>query len=267
MTAYWPHSDPIPATVWTFRQPAGTDQATPSCERGCKWARHHIKGTPTEPGCPCDDPNHDGSVLGHTCCRGCAPRPAKHGRLCWPCHRRLQLMLTDAPVVADWLHVHVLRTSTTQRIRQDYELAAGDGFPPIPLDVEIMAQQATVERAVIGWCGTLLQATNMTGPDRLTVSTASAFLLVHLSTIELHDWVVAMFADLAEVQSEAHALAPWRPAMRRMEGIPCPTCSECSLVIFGGEDDVTCLNRDCREMIPPGRYGIWVRMMTEEVSA
>jgi hypothetical protein len=63
---------------------------TKPCIRGCGIRNRHL-------------PDCDGETPSGRPCKGCLPRRAEHGNLCWPCHRRLELMLTDAPVVDRWL--------------------------------------------------------------------------------------------------------------------------------------------------------------------
>ena len=113
--------------------------------------------------------------------------------------------------------------------------------------------------------GELCEEQHLIGPDRRDPESCARFLLTWLSTVERQAWVEALFEELAWLTTDSHAQAPWRPEMRRVSGIPCPGCGQCSLVVFGGESDVTCL--DCREIIPESRYGIWVQIAAEEVSA
>jgi hypothetical protein len=91
------------------------------------------------------------------------------------------------------------------------------------------------------------------------------FLLTWLSRLERQEWIGDWWTALAETMSACHALAPWRPEMRRCYGIACPECEETNLVVFGGDEDVTCLS--CRTMIPPDRYLIWTRILADGVSA
>ena len=63
--------------------------------------------------------------------------------------------------------------------------------------------------------------------------------------------------------SDAHALAPWRPAFTRLSAIPCPVCHQYTLGLFGGEEDVSCTNRTCHGMFPSQRYGMWERMIAD----
>ena len=62
--------------------------------------------------------------------------------------------------------------------------------------------------------------------------------------------------------SEAHALAPWRPTVRRIPRVPCPGCEETNLVIFGGESDITC--QSCGIMMTEDRFAMWERVLAEE---
>lgn len=219
-----------------------------TCVRGCRTPRRH---TDTCPGPPC---------------RGCGPAQAKHGRLCWNCHRRLQLMLTDAPTVVDWLRTHMPH-GTAHPAKNDAEMRRSNDGLPVPLDLGILDLVDTWEQTLTGWVDNLCDATDppLTGPGRHDAHTCARFLLTWLSTAEDQDWTEDLWTELADLTRDSHALAPWRPTMRRVDGVPCPRCDAASLVVFGGEADVTCL--ECRETIPESRYGIWVRIAAEEASA
>ena len=86
--------------------------------------------------------------------------------------------------------------------------------------------------------------------------------------IERMDPIGDWWEELAEHTSNAHALAPWRPAMRRIRRVPCPRCGETNLGIFGGESDITCLS--CRAMMTEDQFELWqtvLRMEADEEDA
>lgn len=197
-------------------------------------------------------------------CRGCEPRRAEYGRLCRPCHRRLELMLTDAPTVVAWLRVHLPR-GTSRPAKNDAELRRATAHPPAPVDFEVLDLEDQWEASLSGWVSELCEENNLTGPDDRSPTGCARFLLTWLSTVEAQTWVEALVEELAWLTTDSHAQAPWRPEMRRVRGVPCPECSQCSLAIFGGESDVSCL--ECRTIIPESRYGIWVQIAAEEASA
>ena len=71
---------------------------TATCARGCTTRNRHTTTCP----------NRDQ-------CRGCLPRSAKHGHLCYPCHARMRQWFQQAATIHAWLGVN---------------LAAGEGSPP-----------------------------------------------------------------------------------------------------------------------------------------
>lgn len=243
------------------RRDAGGWWADPSamtCARGCRRPRWHA------PGCSDGD------------CGGCAARPAEHGVLCDGCHHRLRLMLTghdggpagtdrhpDWPAlprgwggaawVLRWLDDHLDRARRTDsdRIRRT------KGEPPIPLDVAVL-EAAQQLRAVLTASADVIA-------ERLRLSRVHdpvAVLARHLAAVEDSDWAVVVFTELADALSAAHALAPWRPPVRRCDGIACPQCQAPALVVYGGDDVVTCTA--CRSVIPAHRYELWTRMLLAE---
>ncbi len=220
---------------------------TAACARGCTIARQHKS--------ECEHTD-DGK------CRGCLPRRADHGLLCWPCHRRLDLTLHDAPTVDAWLTAN-LGTGEGARVREDYERSATDGAP-VPIKVAVYDQRQVLRDHYAAWTDELCETENLTGPKRHTVATDAPFLHAWLGRIEAWDTIADYWEYLHGEVSIAHALAPWRPALRHCRGIPCPECEETQLVLFGGESDVTCLA--CRTMITPDRYLLWTRIAAGEWS-
>lgn len=214
----------------------------------------------------CLDPHRRRGECGADGCRGCQHAPAKHGRLCRNCHRRLELMLTDAPTVVAWLNAHLTR-GTARPAKNDAEMRRASGDQPIPLDLGVLDLVDTWEQTLTGWVDVLCESTapNLAGPSAHDPRTCARFLLTWLSTVEDQDWTEDCWTELADLTRDSHAVAPWRPTMRRVDGVPCPRCNRHALVVFGGEDDVTCL--ECRETIPPARYNIWTRIAAGEAAS
>ena len=193
----------------------------------------------------------------------CADREAEHGDLCWPCHHRLELMLADLPTVVDWLAVNKAGGSSTAA-KQDWQRPGGDDGAPVPVDLAILDVSEQIAASLAGWVECLVDSTSLTGPpDTGRVSVDAAYLSTHLTAVECAAFVADLWDELSWLTSQAHALAPWRPEVRRLTGVPCPECHEAKLVIYGGDVDVTC--QGCRAMIPEDRYGLWVRIVSDEV--
>lgn len=222
------------------------DPVEGACVRGCHVPRRHLTS--------CSTP----------ACRGCQPRPATHGALCWPCHRRLELMLTDAPALEAWVSVHLPAGSRPKPATQ-VRIRRTKGEPPLPIDLDILDMAEQILASLTGWVGLLVEDTSLTGPTRHDVPALSAYLLVHLGAVECQPWIKDAWEEIAFVTDQAHSLAPWRPELRRCKGIPCPECQAPALAIFGGQDDVQCL--ECRTLIPPERYNLWTRMLADEAAS
>lgn len=195
-------------------------------------------------------------------CRGCLPRRTQVGHLCGPCHRRFELMLTDAPTVHRWLTGNL--GSGQGQAPEDVKISGGGDGDPAPLKVAIFdARQLLADRLAI-WVDHWAEEHNLTTsvPSRHTPEADSAFLLTWLPGICRWDIIGDWWEELADCMREAHALAPWRPTVRRVGSIPCPECGECNLMIFGGETDVTC--GSCGTLIPESRFGLWERIVKDE---
>lgn len=216
-------------------------ETTAACIRGCGMLRRHLTD--------CDGYDSTGRE-----CRGCLPRRAEHGRLCWPCHRRFELMLTDAPVVYRWLSGNLGAGQGAARAKEDFERGKTDGSPA-PIKVMIFDQRQLLADRLTAWADDFADHKGLSGPERHTVEQDVKFLLMWLPGVEKLEWIGDWWEELAETMSDAHALAPWRPTVRRIPRTPCPDCGEVNLLIFGGESDVTC--GSCRTMIPERAFGLW----------
>lgn len=214
-------------------------ETTAACVRGCSMLRHHLSD--------CPDPD----------CRGCLPRRAEHGRFCHACHRRFELMLHDAPTVYRWLSGNL--TSASTGINENGKITGGGDGSPAPLSAGILDVRDLMADGLTEWVDDLCEHFTLSGPGRHTVEADAAFLRTWLSSVERLDWVGDWWEWLAERFRDAHALAPWRPAMRRLPGVPCPGCAETNLAIFGGETDVSCLS--CKILMTEERFELWSRVL------
>jgi hypothetical protein len=216
---------------------------TQACVRGCSLYRRHLDECASET------------------CPGCLPRRAEHGNLCWPCHRRLQLMLTDAPTVHRWLTGNMSTGEGAARPHEDFERAGSADGSPTPVKLAVLDARDLLADRLTLWADEWAEHHKVTAPKH-TVEADVEFLLRWLPGIEALDWIGDWWEELAETMRDAHALAPWRPVMRRVPGVPCPECSEVNLGIFGGESDVTCLS--CRTLIREEHFGLWEQIVKGE---
>lgn len=222
-------------------------ETTEACIRGCSLYRRHLV--------ECED---------HEACRGCLPRRASHGHLCDTCHRRFELMLTDAPTVYRWLTGNM---ATGSNGASDGDVVTGSREQPLPIKADVYDVRQLLADRLSAWVDDFAEDVKLTKPPRSTVEADSEFLLRWIKSLELCDWIGDWWEELAETMSQAHALAPWRQAMRRVPGVPCPGCEETNLVIFGGEEDVSC--NSCHIIMTSDRFALWERVlkMDEEVAS
>lgn len=220
-----------------------------ACIRACTVKGRHVD---------CDDPDD---------CTGCELRAAKYGLLCKPCHLRLELMLHDAATVDDWLTVNMGALGSVAA-KEDFERAkGGDDGSPAPISVGIFDVRQLMRDRFTLWvddlCSVIVDMNGkaLDGPERHDVRTDAAFLRHWLDSWERKDWIEDAWNELAECMTDAHALAPWRPAMTRRSGIPCPECEATMLVTFGGEECVTCLS--CKSIMSQNGYAMWLQVLRE----
>lgn len=223
---------------------------TEACIRGCKMYRYHRA--------ECEGAEDE-------TCRGCLPRRANHGHLCDTCHRRLELMIHDAPTVIRWLTGNMTAGEGASRAKEDHEQIHGSGEQPAPIKVDILDLRDLLRDRLTLWVDDWCEFKGLSGPDRHTPEADSEYLLTWLPGICKLDWIGDWWTEMAETMSEAHALAPWRPAMRRVPRVPCPGCGETNLAIFGGESDITCLS--CRIIMTEARFGLWEQVLKMDQEA
>jgi len=225
-------------------------KTTRACVRGCTMYRYHLD--------ECPNPDE---------CRGCLPQRAKHGRLCHTCHRRLELMIHDAPTVIRWLTGNMTAGDTSSgAAKQDYDRVKGESVDlPDAIKVDILDHRDLIRDRLTLWVDDWCEHKGLSGPDRHEPQTDAAYLLTWLPGICGLEWIGEWWEEMAETMIEAHALAPWRPVMRRIPRVPCPGCGETNLRIFGGETDVCC--GSCRLMMTEDRFEIWARVLKEEREA
>ncbi len=220
---------------------------TRACVRGCSMYRQHLDD--------CEGVTND-------TCRGCLPQRATVGNLCSTCHRRLQLMIHDAPTVIRWLTGNMTAGEGAARAKEDHEQIKGANESPAPLKVDLLDLRDLLRDRLTLWVDDWCEHKGLSGPERHTPEADSAYLLTWLPGVCSLEWVGDWWTEMAETMSEAHALAPWRPVMRRIKGVPCPGCAETNLAIYGGESDITCLS--CRIMMTEDRFGLWERVLKEQ---
>jgi hypothetical protein len=216
-------------------------ETTAACIRGCALRGRHLG--------ECDDEE----------CRGCLPRRAQHGHLCWNCHRRLELWLHDAETVDRWLTGNL---ATGQGAAPEQTHITGSKELPLPIKQAVYDQRQVLRDFYAATADELIERESLTTAGNHGVASDAALLLRWLSRIEYWPHVGDLWEYLGEEMGQAHALAPWRPAVRRVHGIPCPECAEVNLIIFGGESDVTC--GSCGLIIPERAFGLWERIVKQE---
>lgn len=224
-------------------------ETTKACIRGCSMYRQHLA--------ECE------GVADETC-RGCLPRRASHGHLCATCHRRFELMLTDAPTVYRWLTGNMATGSSGS---SDGDVVTGSRERPLPIKADVYDVRQLLADRLAAWVDDFAEDVDLTKPERSTVEADAAFLLRWIRSLELCDWIGDWWQELAETMSQAHALAPWRPTMRRVPKVPCPGCAETNLAIWGGESDISCLS--CGIMMTEDKFALWERVLKieEEVAS
>jgi hypothetical protein len=185
-------------------------------------------------------------------CRGCLPRPAEFGALCLPCHFRLVRTLHDLPHARTLLAGHLQPSYA----RRENMVKATKGNPPVPLNLSVLDLSTEFDHIPLAWARIHAEDHDLTPP-----TDGIAHLKTHLASIECAAWIADAWAELADLTSRAHALVPWRPEVVKL-GAPCPQCHCLALVMYGGDDWVTC--QECGNVIERALYDHWARVILDE---
>jgi len=234
------------------------------CARGCtRWGKHL-------PSCADRDS-----------CRGCLPRDAEHGLLCYGCHKRLVEHLRHAPGQVHLLDVMTAmrgevemtalpkqnvptswRIDSAQRLSYLYAKGghASHGASE-PVRLACIDSIREIEDRLHLWAVAIEADYQLCGVEDQGLHSYAEWLLRHVERIEWRESIGDELEDFVEVMSQAHTLAPWREQVARLRGIPCPECHTTTLAIFGGDEDVTCVR--CRATMSKERYGIWTRILAQ----
>lgn len=199
--------------------------------------------------CPCHDhcPDH----LGH--CTGCAPKPSHQGSLlCGRCyHIRVIAPLKRVPALWDW---YSSRKAGLRAAVYDSDRITVTKEPPLPFNPEIVDHLDLMRAVLAGWAKRCAEeAPPGPGPVDRAASTSAAWLEVHGGWVSEQPMVAKLIIHLKQLEDRGRALAPWQ-ATRHKLPLPCFKCEQPTLVLFGGEDWVTCTNQDCDEIIGWFRY-------------
>jgi ribosomal protein S27E len=211
-----------------------------ACVRSCTIARRHVA--------ECEHPD-DGT------CRGCLPRPADFGALCIACHYALVRALHDLPHARTLLAGHLQPSYA----RRDNQVKATKGNPPVPLNLGVLDLGLEFDHIPMAWARIHAEEHDLAAP-----ADAVAHLRIHLASVECAEWIADAWDELTALVSHAHSLVPWRAEARRMHA-PCPHCHCQALVIYGGDEHVTC--QECGGVIAADQYAHWVRVVLEERTA
>lgn len=206
-------------------------------------------------------------------CRGCQPRQATQGYLCDSCDTYLRQWLDCTsrdeyrPNSVLWVHwwLGLAQSVRSQRSRWTDRVQSSRDDLPSPLSEAILDCRRLLDdrlyiaeerlREVLG------QSPESMPPYR--TDTTTAFLSRHVIQIEDDPDLCRLVWDrLQDSMVTAHRLAPWRAAVERLHGIPCPRCERATLAIYGGDDFATC--QTCRSVTASRRFDQWVAMLDHE---
>jgi hypothetical protein len=172
-------------------------------------------------------------------------------------------MLSDSPTLHRWLTGNIGPGGQAMdeighgKVKQKHK----GNHSPAPLKVALLDVRDLLADRLAIWVDHHCEDSGVKGPERHTVEADAAHLLRWLNSIAWWDIMADWWDELAECFTDAHALAPWRPVAKRVPGVPCPECEEVNLVIFGGEEDITCLT--CRSTIRSEHFQLWEQIVRD----
>lgn len=265
----------------------GGEQAVSDCARGCTQARRHVT----------DCPDRD-------TCRGCFPRQAEFGFLCYGCHKRLIDLIRAIPGQVDLLHAmaaargaHDLtaettaklsaarpRISTSETVRGLYaHRSTINGEPTEPIRLACLDVIREIEDWLHMITCLLVIDHQMRGPDEETTASYARWLEAqHLRLESREDIADRAFAPGSETvrrQREDAGLPPLSdslsdimsrahslaPWRNEVARLHGIPCPECqATTLVRLGGDQDVTCIRCDATIPPERYGIWTRILAGE---
>ena len=246
------------------------DQTFEPCLRGCTIRNHHTDD--------CDGID----ATGQHPCPGCEPRPAEYGLLCRSCSWRLDEWLSNDQPDAEWMAEPdaakrreirgslamaqwAVQTATRDGlvgVAYDLDKIGVTKEPPAPVNLARLDWLLETDDVVSSWLEAWVQHRGLSGPDVYELESACAYLAQWLDELAAWEPIAELWDELADLMRRGHALAPWRQQVRVCDGVPCPDCGEQALVVYGGDDVVTCYS--CGGMQSRDSYERWVRLLANE---
>lgn len=188
-----------------------TTTTTITCVRGCTITGQHA----TE----CADGE----------CRGCLPRPAEVGALCWWCIKRLRETLAEIPALVAWLNAAgapLARFGATSDGRGN-----GDSSETVPMHAAWL-EADELDAEVAGWAMAVIEdhPVPLTGPKAVALHPAE-WLDRHHETLATMEFVDMALDELTRsvARLKARFPPPWAVEPARKVPIPCPRCGGMSL--------------------------------------
>lgn len=205
---------------------------------------HTIPGEHTPP-CTCtrECPDHEGH------CAGCLPVEATRGLLCDRCSRHLRGFLGAEEGLDPEHPVHGLPWAWDymEHAYPSLSQAPGGGGgsvddPEAERLAAVVSLRADIHDVLESWMFMLAEHLSLAGParqrdQRTRVRHCAGWLLAHIEALEASEAAELAWQELADLMSRAHALAPWRPAPTRIDGVPCRCGAK---ALYDHSDQVKC---------------------------
>lgn len=213
-----------------------------ACIYGCNLDQKHDAHCPCQTTCP----DHEGH------CNGCAPRPTVGASLlCGSCfYRRLRRPLRRVTPLYDWLGS---RKAPLKAAAYDGDRVTATKESPLPFNVDIFELLGTFDILLNGWATRVAREAPPAAGPPAGAPAAAVWLDDRASWISEQAWVSTFIGQMVELNARAGKVAPWQATRHRLP-LPCLRCEQQTLVLFGGEDWVTCTADDCDNVIGWSRY-------------
>ena len=188
-----------------------TTMTTTTCVRGCTIAGQHT------------------TECGGGECRGCLPRPAETGALCWWCVKRLRETLAEIPALITWLRE---AGEPLARFGQASDVKGkGDAAETVPMHAAWL-EADELEAEVASWALALVEEhpVRMAGHKALGLHPAE-WLDRHHETLARMGFVEEVVRTLTRAVAtlKARFPPPWAVEPERQVHIPCPRCGHMTL--------------------------------------
>ena len=190
-------------------------------------------------------------------CIVCLTREARYPScMCGGCYARLHVDVGTLVGAHTWLGV-AMRNPTPAWKPGAIHRPSG---PRPPFQVQLHDARVDIAAKLTSWAKLIAEEHTpaLAGPADSDPATIGRWLGHRLRWVSEQLWCDEMARELNELARSAYALVPWDRERRQLP-LPCPGCDLLTLVLYGGQEWVSCRNPECGALLSWADYWLAVQ--------